>query len=127
MAASSPTHVFPVFLIWELDTILSKQLAAFPHRLLAHKWKTIDVCTMKYMYKYLFNIRVCGSNPSSANVFPTFDKSQFAFQEGVTAYEETQPVTFYHDPFIHLSHIFQKSSAAEVSENVCMWERVKSQ
>ena len=47
MAASSPTHMFPGLLTPVLHTtynVLSKQLATFPQRLLAHWWKTSDAC-----------------------------------------------------------------------------------
>ena len=43
-AASSPTYVLPSYLTPVLHISLSKQLAVFPHRLLAHWWKTNEAC-----------------------------------------------------------------------------------
>ena len=44
MAASSPTHVSWLSHTNTSYNILSKQLAAFPHKLIAHWWKTNVVC-----------------------------------------------------------------------------------
>ena len=41
-AASSPSHVFP-------HNKLPKQLAAFPHRLCAHWWKTMTLVTLTFI------------------------------------------------------------------------------
>ena len=60
MAASSHSNVFPGFLKPVFHISLSKQLAAFTHRLLAHWWKRYEAFGIDFCQKSEQNVGQAG-------------------------------------------------------------------